>query len=173
MALNRYHPFALRSPFDDAFFDTPFFAFPRELAFPRVTSLDQPEPQAEFWSHRHPYQVHEDDKAYTVSVDVPGVKAEDMNIKVEENILKLEGGRKVKSENGYSERKFSYSMTLGDDVNLDKISANLEDGVLKLTAPKMEVKKPAARVINITGGPQPMQIDVEKKKHVAEEKKSE
>jgi HSP20 family molecular chaperone IbpA len=145
--------------------DMPTFAFPRELAFPTRTFDDQTE---RFWN-RHPYQVHEDDKEYTVSVDVPGVKAEDMNIKVEENVLHLSGGRKIKKEGGYSESKFDYRMTLGDDVQVDKITANLQDGVLKLTAPKMEVKKPAARVISITDGgtTKPMKLDV----GAAEEKK--
>jgi HSP20 family protein len=142
-------------------FDTPAFAFPRtsELAFPR--NFEQ--------QFRHPYQVHEDDKEYTVSVDVPGVKAEDMNIKVEENVLHLSGGRKIKKENGYSESKFDYRMTLGDDVEVDKISASLEDGVLRLTAPKMEVKKPAARVISITSTPTTKKLGV----GAADEKKEE
>ncbi|KAG7354751.1 heat shock protein Hsp20 [Nitzschia inconspicua] len=163
MSLARFRPFALRTPFGEVF-DMPPFPLPRELAhFPSFNSFDNDEG---FWHSRHPYQVHEDDKTYTVSVDVPGVRAEDMNIKIEDNnVLHLSGGRKIQDGKNFSERKFDYRMTLGDDVQVDKISANLADGVLKLTAPKMEKKKPEARTIKITDGPAPMQLDVEKKGH--------
>jgi HSP20 family molecular chaperone IbpA len=161
MSLSKFRPFALRTPFGEVF-DMPAFPFPRELAnFPSFKNFDNDEG---FFSSHHPYQVQEDDKSYTVSVDVPGVRAEDMNIKIEDNnVLHLSGGRKIQDGNNFSERKFDYRMTLGDDVQVDKISAHLADGVLKLTAPKMEVKKPEARTIKITNGPAPKQLDVDKK----------
>jgi HSP20 family molecular chaperone IbpA len=160
MSLARFRPFALRTPLGEVF-DMPAFPFPRELAnFPSFNSFDNNEG---FWHSRHPYQVHEDDKMYTVSVDVPGVRAEVMNIKIDNNVLHLSGGRKIQDGKNVSERKFEYRMTLGDDVQMDKISANLADGVLKLTAPKVEVKKPEARTIQITEGPAPKQLHVEKK----------
>lgn len=156
MSLARFRPFALR-PFGEVF-DMPTFPFPRELA--QFQAFDNDEG---FWRNSHPYQVQENEKEYTVSVDVPGVRAEDMNIKIEDNnVLHLSGGRKIQDGESFSERKFDYRMTLGD-VQVDKISANLADGVLKLTAPKVEVKKPEARTIRITDGPAPMQLDVEKK----------
>jgi len=164
MALSRFHPFALRTPFDELF-DVPTFGFPRDLDnLPSRSFVTQP-PEG-FWLPRHPYHVHEDDKTYMVSVDVPGVKAEDINLKIEDDkVLHLSGGRKIQKENGsFSESKFDYRMTLSDNVDVNKISANLQDGVLKLTAPKMEVKKPEARVINITEAPAPKQLDVEKQK---------
>jgi HSP20 family molecular chaperone IbpA len=46
---------------------------------------------------------------------------------------------------------------------VDKISASLTDGVLKLSAPKMEKKKPESRSIQITEGPASTQLQVEKK----------
>ncbi|KAG7355224.1 heat shock protein Hsp20 [Nitzschia inconspicua] len=165
MSLARFRPFALRTPLGEVF-DMPSFPFPRELArFPNyLNSFDNDEG---FWHSRHPYQVHEDDRTYTVSVDVPGVRPEDMNVKIEDdNVLHLSGGRKIQDGTNFSERKFDYRMTLGDDVQVDKISASIADGVLKLTAPKMEKKEPEARTIKITvGPPAPMQLDVEKKEH--------
>jgi HSP20 family molecular chaperone IbpA len=158
MSLARFRPFALRSPLGDVF-DMPTFPFPRELA--SFNSFDNGEG---FWHSHHPYQVHEDDKMYTVSVDVPGVRPENMNIKIEDNnVLHLSGGRKIQDGDKFSERKFEYRMTLGDDVQVDKISASLTDGVLKLSAPKMEKKKPESRSIQITEGPAPSQLQVEKK----------
>jgi hypothetical protein len=83
-----------------------------------------------------------------------------MNIMVEENFLHLRGGRKIKKENRYSESKFDNRMTLGDDVEIDAISASLGDGVLELTAAKTDVKKPATRVISIASTPTPKKLGV-------------
>ena len=146
MALNRYDPFfTFKSPFDDLFSITPTFPS-------RTTALFDPSPSSssssrtiqDFHSPRlntnPPYQVREDDKAYTVAVDVPGLKRDDMKVNVDDDnkILTLSGERKYKSPDGtsYSERSFSYSMTLGDNVLMDQLSANLEDGVLTLVAPR-------------------------------------
>lgn len=86
------------------------------------------------------------------------------NCKIEDdNVLHLSGARKIQDGNNFSERRFEYRMTLGDKVQVDKISANLADGVLKLTVPKTELKKPEARTIQITEAPAPKQIQVEKK----------
>jgi HSP20 family protein len=161
MALSRQHPFSFRTPFDE-FFDMPAFAFPREMTPFRSNSLDNASDS--FW--RHPYTVHEDDKSYTLSVDVPGVRPQDMTVKVEENnVLHLSGGRKIENQgcSGFSERKFDYRLTLGDNVDAEKVTANMQDGVLKLTAPKIEVKKPKTRLIKISDGPAAMPLDVEKK----------
>ena len=166
MSLSRFHPFAF--PFDD-FFGTPTFYFPRDLmTAPRNSNNNNNNngshsihANSQYW--RHPgYEVNEDDKNYMVSVDVPGVKPEDMTIKVEENTLRLSGGRKVKTDKEVSERRFDYRLSLGDDVDLEKIAANLENGVLHLTAPKKVVKKPEARTIQITSGPAPKHLEVDK-----------
>jgi HSP20 family protein len=168
MALNRYDPFFARSPFDDFFTMTPFSgSFPTTLSARPSTSSMLLFPSTEsmmndFHSPRfnaHPYQVREDDKAYTVSVDVPGLKPEDMTVNVDDttNVLHLKGERKYTSPDGktYSERSFSYSMTLGDNVEGEKLTANLEHGVLTLTAPKkppkeVEPPKLKTRKINIS-----------------------
>ena len=164
MALSRQHPFGFpRTPFDEMF-DMPAFAFPRTDLTPfRANVLNSPSSDS-FW--RHPYQVSEDDKTYTLSVDVPGVRPEDMSIEInDDNVLHLRGGRRVESEDGhgFSERKFDYRMTLGANIDKDNFAASMQDGVLKLTAPKMDAKKPASRVIKITTGETPMQPAEEKK----------
>ena len=151
MALNRYDPFfTFRSPFDDIFSITPTFPISHGSTFltPGFSSPSSASIQ-DFHTPRlnshPPYQVREDDKAYTVAVDVPGLKPDDMKVNVDDDnkVMTLSGERKYKSPDGktYSERSFSYSMTLGDNVMMDKLSANLEDGVLTLVAPKKPVEK--------------------------------
>ena len=96
----------------------------------------------------------EDEKAYYVEVDLPGVKKEDINVEVKDNILTISGERKFKKEEedkGYKRvesffGKFERSFTLPADADADKIEASVEDGVLKLTIPKIEQKENVKKI---------------------------
>jgi HSP20 family protein len=93
--------------------------------------------------------VFEDEAGVHVNVDVPGVKAEDIKIDVENNVLTVRGERKLEhdeNKNGYHriERffgSFSRSFALGDDVSTEDVSAKYENGVLRIDLQK----RPAAR----------------------------
>ena len=162
MALNRFNPFVFPSAFDD-FFEPPTTFFPRDLATfgPRTAVTRDSQQQQQFW--RHPgYEVHDDDKNYMVSVDVPGVRPEDMTISVEDNTLHVTGGRKVKKDGQVSESKFDYRLSMGD-CDVEKVTAHLDNGVLQLTAPKKVPVKPEPRAISITAGPSPRALVEEKK----------
>ena len=83
------------------------------------------------------YNIEEDDKQYVIEMDMPGVKKEDLEIGIKENILSISAKRKkaVKAENGEAkeeviaryEQSFNIS-TKGIDV--ENIEANLVNGVL-------------------------------------------
>jgi Molecular chaperone (small heat shock protein) len=89
--------------------------------------------------------VAEDDKAYHVKAEVPGVKKEDIHVSVEGNQVSITAEVKKEKEekNGEtvlrSERYYgmqSRSFTLMHDVDQDKAEAKYQDGVLDLTLPK-------------------------------------
>ena len=89
--------------------------------------------------------VKEDDKAYTIHVEMPGVKKEDIHIMVEGNKVSLEGEVKRNNETREGERvlrteryygKVSRSFTLGNEVDDAAAEANYNDGVLALKLPK-------------------------------------
>ena len=101
-----------------------------------------------------------------MSFDVPGVSSQDMSIQIDDKVLHVKGGRKVKSDDGkeVTERKFEYRMTIADNVDLDNITANLENGVLHVTVPKKQIeKKDEVRKIQITeraaNGDSTMEVD--------------
>lgn len=80
---------------------------------------------------------------------VPGLNKEDLNIKIQGNYLELSGTRKSDAPEGYNahrvERKaatFTRSFTLPSDVDVEKVGANLQNGILTLTLPKAEAAKP-------------------------------
>lgn len=94
--------------------------------------------------------VKETDKEILIKADLPGIKKEDIDVSVDDGQLVIKGERKMeKEEKGkdYVRVERSYgsfyrSFSLGVPVKEDKIKADYKDGVLKMTVPKAEVKKP-------------------------------
>ncbi len=89
------------------------------------------------------------DNTFSIEVDLPGVKKEDIEIKVEDNYLTINATRKYKNEikeDSYylcesNFGMFSRSFMLSDNINKDKIEAKYENGRLYLTLEKTESKK--------------------------------
>lgn len=100
------------------------------------------------------YRVNEDDKMYSIAVDLPGVKANDMKIRLlADNILHLSGGRKFEDVGRVEESKFGYKFSLAHkNLDLEKLQANLADGVLKITVPVLDSSPETIREIRITEG---------------------
>ncbi|MEJ8827439.1 Hsp20/alpha crystallin family protein [Variovorax humicola] len=90
--------------------------------------------------------VSENDGAFNVKADIPGVKKEDINVKINGNVVSIEAETKSEKEtkgNGdkvlRSERYYgsiSRSFSLGQDVDDKKVQAKYADGVLTLELPK-------------------------------------
>ncbi len=105
--------------------------------------------------------VKETENSYMVELAAPGLKKDDFNINLDEEgnlVIKMEKKSEAKDENKkehYLRREFSYSkfeqtLLLPDDVNKEKIAANVSDGVLTIDLPKVvkEVAK-ASRQIEV------------------------
>jgi HSP20 family protein len=94
--------------------------------------------------------ISERKDAYLVTVELPGVKLDDLQITVEDTLLTIQGERHVpndSSEQQYHriERRygaFRRSITLPAHVMADAVEASFEDGVLQIVVPKAEEAKP-------------------------------
>lgn len=94
--------------------------------------------------------LREEDYQYVLHADMPGMKKDDIDIHVENNVLTITGERRFESEakkDNYHriERaygKFVRSFTLPARVVADAISAGYRDGVLEVAIPKAEESKP-------------------------------
>jgi len=94
--------------------------------------------------------VHEDDTRYTVTVELPGTRKEDVQVELSEGMLTIRGEKKsereeTKERRRYVERSygsFSRSFTLPGDANAERLDASFKDGILTITIPKTEESKP-------------------------------
>ncbi|EYU35267.1 hypothetical protein ABFS82_06G128900 [Erythranthe guttata] len=98
-------------------------------------------------------------EAHIFKADVPGLKKEEVKVEVEEgNVLQISGERSREEEKNdtwhrleRSSGKFLRRFRLPENTKLDQIKANMENGVLTVTVPKAEVKKPEVKAIDISG----------------------
>jgi HSP20 family protein len=92
--------------------------------------------------------VHEDAANYYVRFELPGVKKEAVKVEVAEGVLTVGADRTEKSGDSESTVTLSRSINLPDTVQVDGISAKLEDGILTVTLPKQEQPKPKQITVN-------------------------
>lgn len=95
------------------------------------------------------YEITEDENAYYVDVDLPGVPKKDVTLTLHDGILELVGERNWSAPKdwkpiGGDHESYAYRLRLmvGDRIGDQKISAETSNGVLRLTLPKEEEKKP-------------------------------
>jgi HSP20 family protein len=93
--------------------------------------------------------IFEHESAITVLADMPGVRAQDLDIDLRENVLTLTGRVSPPDAGGqsfvlreYEPGTFFRQFTLGSTIEQSKIDAKLSDGVLRLELPKAEKARP-------------------------------
>jgi len=88
--------------------------------------------------------IEEEDDAYVVEAELPGVKREDVNIEIVGNELSITGEIKERERKGVLRRqtrrvgRFAYRVTLPEHVDAENVNAKLEHGVLTVRVPKAE-----------------------------------
>ncbi|KAK9123802.1 hypothetical protein Sjap_013404 [Stephania japonica] len=149
---NVFDPFSLDvwDPFQGFPFDNQYLSENR-LNFPTETSAMA---QARIdWK--------ETPEAHVFKADVPGLKKEEVKVEVEEGrVLQISGERRreaeEKTDNWHrverSSGKFLRRFRLPENAKVDQVKATMENGVLTVTVPKEEVKKPhEVKAIDISG----------------------
>jgi HSP20 family molecular chaperone IbpA len=97
-----------------------------------------------------PYaDIYETDEALAVVMEMPGVEKKDLDVGLENDVLRVDGridfSKYKDMEPVYAEYNVGHyerSFTLGSAIDQERISANLEDGVLTLTLPKAKHAQP-------------------------------
>jgi len=102
--------------------------------------------QVEDNQHTLGVNVREEDETYVLSALVPGLKSEDVNIQVLDDVLRIEGEYK-QDETGYLLQElpsgsFTRTLRLPAAIDADSVKAKITDGVLTLRLPKAESARP-------------------------------
>ncbi len=98
--------------------------------------------------------IYETEDGLHVIADVPGVREEDLDIRVEDRVLTISGKPSLETADDlllqeYEMMPYFRQFRLGDDVDQDRIEARLRHGVLTLHLPKAEAARP--RKIKVQG----------------------
>ena len=143
MSLVRYQPWGLmRSLHEDI-----------DRLFEQRLGMDETSGSVANWTP--PVDIREEENRFVLHADIPGVKADDIEVTMENGVLTISGSREDVSReerNGYRrvERvagRFFRRFTLPDTANADGITAKCHDGVLEVVIPKHERVMP--RRINV------------------------
>lgn len=119
----------------------------RELYNPEHSHLNDDDASVATANWAPSVDISENDKAFTLLADIPGVDPKNIEISMEKGVLTIKGERqsenvtedknyrRVERQSGQFYRRF----TLPDSTDADKIEAKSEHGVLTVTIPKQEV----------------------------------
>jgi len=119
----------------------------RDLYSPEYNQLNDDDASVATANWAPSVDISEDEKAFTLRADIPGVEPKDIEISMEKGVLTIKGERqsenveekenyrRVERQSGQFYRRF----TLPDSADANKIEAKSEHGVLTVTIPKQEV----------------------------------
>jgi HSP20 family protein len=99
--------------------------------------------------------IHETDDALTVVMEIPGVEKKDVDVSIENDVLRVEGRLDFAKYEGleplyteYNVGHFARAFTLSNKIDQQQIAAQLDDGVLTLTLKKAKEAMPRKIAIN-------------------------
>jgi len=116
---------------------------------------------------RPPVNIKETDKAFEMEISVPGLSKKDVNIDIDGDLLtisyeraekkteeKKDGEVKVVATEKYTRKEFTAqsfkrSFTIPENTDAEKIAANMKNGILNVSLPKVEVPEPEKKTIVI------------------------
>jgi len=104
-----------------------------------------------------PVELKEDEKNYCVKAELPGVKKEDLDIDLDKNHVTINAKKeeeKEEKDKNYKKSEFRYgefsrTIYFPNEIDIEKTSAKLEHGILKIEAPKVEAEKEKVKKLAI------------------------
>lgn len=99
---------------------------------------------SDIWSaDRLKADLFEDEQAYHVRMELPGVRKKDVRVEIENAVLTVSfEDHATEERNGSSAETFARSVAIPDGIVSEKVNAKLKDGILHVMMPKAETSKP-------------------------------
>jgi HSP20 family protein len=124
-------------------------------------NTEGPEDALTTTSFAPPVDIYEDEHTITLKLEVPGIDEKDIDVRIESNTLTVHGERKIEKEEEEKEENFrrverqygsfTRSFTLPSSVDAGQVSADYNQGVLKITLAKKAEAKPKQIKVNVGG----------------------
>jgi len=128
-----------------------------DVAFPALSSLQRGGLFGD-WQGEFPVDLYQSKDAFKLRAELPGFRKEDISLEVADGVLTITGHQNAETKsNGTDkesaiatqERRVSRAISLPENLDLDKIQAGYENGVLTVTLPKREEVKPKQIAIEV------------------------
>ncbi len=128
-----------------------------DVAFPALSSFQRSGFLGD-WQGEFPVDLYQNKNAVTVRAELPGFRKEDISVEVADGVLTITGHQKTEAKSDQTdkeaatatqERRVSRALSLPENLDLDKIQAGYENGVLTVTLPKQEEVKPKQIAVEV------------------------
>lgn len=104
-----------------------------------------------------PVELNENEKNYCIKAELPGVKKENLDIDLDKNHVTINAKKeeeKEENDKNYKKSEFRYgefsrTIYFPNEIDIEKTSAKLEHGILKIEAPKIEAEKEKIKKLTI------------------------
>ncbi|MBQ4132267.1 MAG: Hsp20/alpha crystallin family protein [Desulfovibrionaceae bacterium] len=127
-----------------------FYNFPR-LVNTMLAEMDAPSAALRAKTHFPPLNISETEEAIYVKALIPGAAIEDIELTISDSILTIRGEIQPKQGRYHRQERptgpFSRVININVPIELNKVSASMKNGVLKVSLPKLQASRP--RTINI------------------------
>ncbi len=118
-------------------------------------------PEAAYWEEMDkfsmPVEIEDKGKNYEVKAELPGVKKEDLDIDIDKNYITINAKKEEENkidEKSYKKSEFRYgefsrTVYFPEEIDIEKTEAKLQDGILKIEAPKRNSEKDTKKKLNV------------------------
>ena len=118
-------------------------------------------PEAAYWEDMDklsmPVEMEDKGKEFIVKAELPGIKKEDLDIDLEKNRLTISAKKEEESKEdtkGFRKSEFKYgefsrTVYFPDEIDIEKTTAKLEHGILRIEAPKVNAEKVTSKKLEI------------------------
>lgn len=97
---------------------------------------------SEYDDHRPAVDLFEDEHNFYARFELPGVSKDKVDLELENSVLTIRSQETSESDEKLSRSRFERSISVPDGVDLEKVAARMQDGILTVTMPKAEARKP-------------------------------